>query len=98
MRAYLDNNSTTACAPEVVAEMLPFFAEEYGNPSSPHGAGRAASQALAEARDRVAHVIGTQPDNIVFTACATEANNMALLGVVQGFHKRRKIIVCATEH
>lgn len=98
MRVYLDNNATTTCAPEVVAAMLPYFTEEYGNPASPHDAGRAASAAIARARDQVAVALGTQPEHIVFTGGATEANNLAILGIRRNTASRYKIAVCAIEH
>ena len=80
-RIYWDHNSTTPCVAEVLAEMLPYFAVEYGNSGSPHNAGRVAASAVAEARDRVAHAIGTDSENVVFTSGATESNNLAILGI-----------------
>jgi cysteine desulfurase len=78
---YLDYNATTPVEPEVFEAMLPFLREQYGNPSSTHPLGRRAADAVAEARSRVATLIGASPDEVVFTAHATEANNLALLGV-----------------
>lgn len=95
---YLDHNSTTPCAPEVVAEMLPYFAAKYGNAESPHEAGRIASQALSTTRQCLARITGTQPETLFFTSGATEANNLALLGVAQGNRRRNKIAVSAIEH
>ncbi len=80
---YLDHNATTPVAPEVVDAMLPFLREHHGNPSSSHAYGRRAAEAVAEARARVAALIGARPAEIVFTGSATEANNLALLGVAQ---------------
>jgi len=77
---YLDFNATTPIAPEVLDAMLPFLREHHGNPSSAHAYGRRAARALAQARERVAALIGAAADEIVFTGCATEANNLALLG------------------
>jgi len=79
---YLDYNATTPVAPEVVAVMLTCLRERFGNPSSTHPFGREAAQTVATARARVAALIGAQADEVVFTGCATEANNLALLGVV----------------
>jgi len=98
MRVYLDNNATTQCAPEVVAAMLPYFTEQYGNPASPHDVGRIASRAITEAREQVALALGSRPEHIVFTGSATEANNIALLGVARITGKRHKIAVSAVEH
>ncbi len=98
MGVYLDYNSTTPCAPEVIAEMLPYFTEKYGNAASPHAAGHVASKAVAEAREHIARAIGTQSDCVIFTSGATESNNLALLGLAAGDDKRRKIVVSAVEH
>lgn len=78
---YLDYNATTPIAPAVQEAMLPFLAEHYGNPSSGHALGRAAAEAVAEARERVASLLGTTAEEIVFTGCGTEANNLAIKGV-----------------
>jgi cysteine desulfurase len=78
--------------------MLPYFAEEYGNAASPHEAGRTASIAIAEARQQVADAMGTKPECVVFTASATESNNVAILGVANERHRRQKIVVSAVEH
>ena len=77
---YLDNNATTPVAPEVLEAMLPFLREHFGNPSSAHAFGRAPSDAVEQARERLAALIGASSTEIVFTGCATEANNLALLG------------------
>ncbi|MEI7901028.1 MAG: cysteine desulfurase family protein [bacterium] len=98
MYVYLDNNSTTPCAPEVLAKMLPYFAEEYANAASPHEAGRAASSAITAARQQVADAMGTKPECVIFTGSATESNNLAILGVANKRHSRRKLVVSAVEH
>ncbi len=96
---YLDYNATTPVAPEVADAMLPFLREQFGNPSSSHPHGRAAARAVAEARDEVAALIGARGGEIVFTGCATEANNLALLGVAQALgDTRRHLVVSAVEH
>ncbi len=96
---YLDYNATTPVAPEVADAMLPFLREHFGNPSSPHSFGLLAEQAVAEARDHVAALIGARPQEIVFTGCATEANNLALLGVTRALSDtKHHIVVSAIEH
>jgi len=78
---YLDNNATTPLLPAVWEAMLPFFAENYGNPASSHWAGRAARRALEDAREKTAVLLEAYPDEVVFTSGATEANNLALFGL-----------------
>ncbi|MBK7767021.1 MAG: cysteine desulfurase [Sulfuritalea sp.] len=96
---YLDCNATTPVAPEVAAAMRPWIDEQFGNPSSAHAYGQRARQAVAEARESVAALIGAQADEIVFTGSATEANNLALLGVARAMSAgRRHLIVSAVEH
>lgn len=81
---YLDYNATTPVAPSVVEAMLPFFARHYGNPSSTHSLGRAAAEAMADARSQVAGLLGCDAEEIVFTGGGTESNNLALKGVLLG--------------
>ncbi len=96
---YLDFNATTPVAPEVLDAMLPWLRGEYGNPSSTHPYGRRAAQAVARAREQVAALIGARPEEITFTGCATEANNLALLGVAPALEAhRRHLVVSAIEH
>lgn len=95
---YLDNAATTRTDPAVVAAMLPFFAQSFGNPSSAHDFGRAASAAVAVARGEVKALIGAAShEEIVFTAGATEANNTALRQALQQ-EGRNEVIVSAVEH
>lgn len=96
---YLDYNATTPVAPEVLDAMLPWLRDQFGNPSSTHPWGRRAAQAVAKARHQVADLIGAQPQEIVFTGCATEANNLALLGVARALGTaRRHLVISAIEH
>ena len=69
---YVDNNATTRVAPEVIEEMLPYFGDLYGNPSSMHTFGGTVGRKVREAREKVAHLIGALPEEIVFTGCGTE--------------------------
>jgi cysteine desulfurase len=78
---YLDHAATTPVRPEVLEAMLPFFGPRFGNPSSLHRWGREARAALDEARERLAGTLGAHPDEMCFTSCGTEADNMALIGV-----------------
>jgi cysteine desulfurase len=94
---YLDYNATTPIAPEVFEAMLPWLREHHGNPGSTHASGRRAARAVAEARASVAALIGADPTEIVFTGCATEADNLAVLGVA-GASGGRHLVVSAIEH
>ena len=96
--AYLDNNATTRTAPEVVEAMLPFFCERYGNPSSMHAFGGEVAHDLEAAREKVAAFINCEPDEILFTGCATEADNTALRGVAEFLGRETKVITTAVEH
>jgi cysteine desulfurase len=98
---YLDNQATTACDPRVLEAMWPWFTELPGNPhSAEHAAGRAAADAVEQARAQVAALIGAEPAEIIFTSGATEANNLAIKGAARfaGPAKRRRVITAATEH
>lgn len=80
-RIYLDYNATTPILPEVREAMQPFLAEHFGNPSSDHSLGRACSEAISDAREQLASLIGADADEIVFTGGGTESNNAAIKGV-----------------
>jgi cysteine desulfurase len=96
---YLDYNATTPVAAEVLEAMLSYMAEHFGNPSSSHPYGKKAAQAVREARASVAALLGAAADEIVFTGSATEANNLALLGVARALAgKKRHLVVSAVEH
>lgn len=95
---YLDYNATTPVAPEVAAAMRPWLEAEFGNPSSAHGFGRRAAQAVAQARSELAALLGSLPEEIVFTGGATEANNLALLGVARALPQKRHLVISAVEH
>jgi len=98
-RIYFDHNATTPVDPEVVAAMLPFFAETYGNASSIHTFGQQARAAVEQAREHVARLVGARAAEIVFTSGGTESDNLAILGVVRAARGERKhIITTAIEH
>jgi cysteine desulfurase len=80
-RVYLDHNASTPVHPDVLAEMLPYFGEIYGNASSVHGFGRAAREGLDRARQRIATFLGVNPDEVVFTSGGTESDNLAIKGL-----------------
>jgi len=100
---YLDNQATTPCDPRVVAAMLPFFTERFGNPhSAEHAMGLDAEAAVEAARAQVADLIGAEPRELVFTSGATESNNIAIKGAARfaaGMgDPRRRIVTVVTEH
>ncbi len=96
---YLDNNATTQVAPEVFEAMVPFFHESYFNPSSMYEPARRTAAALAAARRQVAAHFGlADPKQILFTSCASESNNMAILGTAKANPHRRHIVTTAVEH
>jgi cysteine desulfurase len=96
---YLDNNATTACDPAVVEAMLPYFTEQFGNPSSMHSFGNKVAQALKDARTRVQALIGAEHDSeIVFTSCGTESDSTAILSALKAQPERNQIITTVVEH
>ena len=96
-RVYLDHNASTPVHPEVLAEMLPFFSEQFGNPSSVHGFGREARAGLDTARARVARFLGVAPEEIVFTSGGTESDNLAVKGLAWA-RGRGHLITSKIEH
>ena len=98
-RIYLDYASTTPVHPEVVAAMMPYFSDAFGNPSSIHSCGQEAKAAMEEARDKVAALIGARSGEMVFTSGGTEADNLAIKGIAYANEgKGNHIITTAIEH
>lgn len=99
---YLDYQSTTPCDSRVVKAMLPYFSQYFGNANSDHVLGQQANQAVEKARGQVASLLGVLSQEIIFTSGATEANNLAIQGVVKYLLKQkytaRRIITVCTEH
>lgn len=99
MRVYLDYNATTPVDPAVLEAMLPYFTEQFGNAGSVHSPGQRARAGLDAARDSVAALLGAKPSEIVFTSGGTEADNLAIFGVVASSEKQRKhVIASAIDH
>lgn len=95
---YFDNNATTAVAPEVLDEMLPYLRELYGNPSSMHTFGGQLHKRIEDARARVAGLLGADPEEIIFTSCGTESDNTAVMSAVESLPQKRHIITSRVEH
>lgn len=95
---YLDNNSTTLLDPRVLEAMLPYMQHQYGNATSRHLFGRAARQALDQAREQVAEACGAHPSQVTFTASGTEANNFAIQGMAGNNENAKQVAVSAIEH
>src|ERR1700690_1145781 len=98
---YLDHAATTPTDPRVVEAMLPYFTEDYGNPGSTHRFGRKAKSAVEAARAKIASVLNCKPQEIIFTSCGTEADNLALRGsvmVAKQENQRRYVLTAHPEH
>ena len=95
---YLDNNATTACAPEVIAAMAPYWASAFGNAESGHLAGRIARRAVEAARTTVADAFDADPNQIFFTSGATEGNNWIFQAFADSNSTARRVVASAIEH
>ena len=96
---YLDYNATTPVDPEVAKEMIPYIESFYGNPSSSYLIGRSNKDAVEKARAQVAELINCRPEEICFTSCATESNNLAIKGIARAnSNKGRHMITSSIEH
>ncbi|MBI4638921.1 MAG: cysteine desulfurase [Candidatus Rokubacteria bacterium] len=96
-RVYLDHNASTPVHPEVLAEMLPYFSEVFGNPSSVHAFGRAARDGMDTARERIGRFLSVSPEAIVFTSGGTESDNFAVKGIALA-RDRGHLITSRIEH
>ena len=95
---YLDNNATTQVAPEVLKEMLPYFSEFYGNPSSMHTFGGMVEHRVTEARKRVAELLGASPEEIIFNSCGTESDSTAIRAAILSNPNKKHIVTSRVEH
>ena len=96
---YLDNNATTMVSPEVVEAMLPYFTEQFGNPSSLHQFGNRVGQAIKRARQQVQELLGAEHESeIIFTSCGTESDSTAILSALKAQPERKEIITTVVEH
>ncbi|MGI1670177.1 MAG: cysteine desulfurase NifS [Neptuniibacter sp.] len=96
---YLDNNATTMVDPAVVEEMIPYFSEQFGNPSSLHSFGNKVGFALKKARQQVQSILGAEHDSeIIFTSCGSEADSTAILSALKAQPERKEIITTVVEH
>ncbi|MFZ3047674.1 MAG: cysteine desulfurase NifS, partial [Desulfatirhabdiaceae bacterium] len=95
---YLDNNATTRVAPEVLEEMLPYFGDHYGNPSSMHTFGGAVGKKIYQARENLAGLLGASPEEIIFTSCGTESDSTAIYAAIRSYPDKRHIITSRVEH
>ncbi|MEN8212401.1 MAG: cysteine desulfurase NifS [Thermodesulfobacteriota bacterium] len=95
---YTDNNATTKTADEVIQEMLPYFGELYGNPSSMHTFGGQVGKKIKQARQSVADLINADPEEIIFTSCGTESDNAAVNAAINAFPEKKHIITSNVEH
>ena len=96
---YLDNNATTQCDPRVIDAMMPYFIEQFGNPSSMHSFGNKVGLAVKKARAQVQTLIGAEHDSeVIFTSCGTESDSTAILSALRAQPERKEIITSTVEH
>ena len=99
MEIYFDNSATTRVSPEAARRALELMTEEYGNPSSLHRRGFLAEQALSQARGEIARILGAEPEEVAFTSCGSEGNNLAVIGGAMAARRRgNKVVTTAVEH
>ena len=98
MVIYLDNNATTRVDPDVLAAMLPYLSDLYGNPSSMHSFGGQVGAAVQDARAQVAELLGAEDTEIIFNSCGSEGNNTAIHAALAAQPEKRHIVTTAVEH
>ena len=97
-KIYLDNNATTKTDEEVLNAMLPYLKEEYGNPSSIYSFGKNVKEEINKARNNVARLLNSNPENIIFTSCGSESNVTAIMSTIKQNQNKRHIITTKVEH
>ena len=98
---YLDYAATTPVDPRVLEEMLPYFNQRFGNPSSTHAYGRQAEAAIEDSRESIANTLNCSPEEIIFTSCGSESDNLALRGIALAARKERNanhVLISPVEH
>ncbi len=95
---YADNNATTRVDPQVVEEMLPYFSDLYGNPSSMHYFGGQVGKKVVKAREQVAQLLNCDPSEIIFTSCGTESDSTAIKGTLGSYPDRKHLVTSRVEH
>lgn len=99
MNVYMDHGAARPLDPRVLEEMMPYYSDKYGNPSSFHGKGFDAQRAMKEARERVASLIGAESSEVIFTSSATESNNLGIFGAMRRYKKKgNRIVISKIEH
>lgn len=95
---YLDNNATTKCDDEVLKAMLPYFKDQYGNPSSIYSFGKEVKDVISESRKNIAKLLNADESEIIFTSCASESNVTAIMNAVRNNPNKKHIITTKVEH
>lgn len=95
---YLDNNATTKCDDEVLKAMLPYFKDQYGNPSSIYSFGKEVKDVISESRKNIAKLLNADESEIIFTSCASESNVTAIMNAVRNNSNKKHIITTKVEH
>jgi len=95
---YMDNNATTQVAPEVLEAMLPFLTDRYGNPSSAYTFGGLVARNIRDAREQTAAILGTFPEEIIFTSCGSESDNTAIMSALSTGKDKMHIVTSRVEH
>ena len=97
-KIYLDNNATTQIDEKVFNAMLPYLKEEYGNPSSTYSSGKNIKDEINKARNNIARILNTNPENIIFTSCGSESNVAAIMSSIKVDPNKKQIITTKVEH